>query len=42
VAGAAVFLASIPAAFALNAFTPFLWLLLVPVSWLTRRFSATA
>jgi uncharacterized membrane protein len=42
VAGAAVFLASIPAAFALNAFTPFLWLLIVPVSWLTRRFSATA
>lgn len=42
VAGALVFLASIPAAFALNAFTPFLWLLLVPVSWLTRRFSAPA
>ena len=39
VAGAAVVLASIPAAFALNAWTPFLWLLLVPVSWLTRRFS---
>ena len=37
VAGAAVFLASIPAAFALNAWTPFLWLLLVPVSWLTHR-----
>jgi len=41
VAGASVFLASIPAAFALNALTPFLWLLLVPVSWLTRRLSAT-
>jgi uncharacterized membrane protein len=40
VAGALVFLASIPAAFALNAWTPFLWLLLVPVSLLTRRFSA--
>ena len=42
VAGASVFLASIPAAFALNALTPFLWLLLVPVSLLTRRFSATS
>ncbi|WP_427129505.1 TMEM175 family protein [Pseudarthrobacter sp. S9] len=41
VAGALVFLLSIPAAFAFNAFTPFLWLLLLPVSWLTRRFSAT-
>jgi uncharacterized membrane protein len=41
VAGASVFLVSIPAAFALNALTPFVWLLLVPVSWLTRRFSAT-
>ncbi|MCU1511585.1 MAG: putative rane spanning protein [Arthrobacter sp.] len=39
VAGALVFLLSIPAAFVLNAFTPFLWLLLVPVSWWTRRFS---
>ena len=39
-AGAAVFLVSIPAAFALNSFTPLLWLLLVPVSWLTRRLSA--
>ncbi|WP_456504751.1 hypothetical protein [Arthrobacter sp. UYCu723] len=41
-AGALVFLLSIPAAFVLNAFTPFLWLLLVPVSWLTHRFSAPA
>jgi len=38
--GAAVFLVSIPAAFALNAWTPFLWLLLVPASWLARWFSA--
>lgn len=41
-AGASVFLASIPAAFALEALTPFLWLLLVPVSWLTRRISGPA
>jgi uncharacterized membrane protein len=42
VAGAAVFLVSIPAAFAFNAWTPFLWLLLLPVSWLTRLFSTPA
>jgi uncharacterized membrane protein len=32
----AVFLLSIPAAFALNAYTPLLWLLLLPASWLSR------
>lgn len=41
VAGASVFVASIPAAFALEALTPFTWLLLLPVSWLARRFSGT-
>lgn len=42
VGGASVFLASIPAAFALEAWTPLLWLLLVPVSWLTRRIAGPA
>lgn len=40
VAGASVFLLSIPAAFALNAYTPFVWLLLLPASWLSRWLSA--
>ncbi|MET3922041.1 TMEM175 family protein [Arthrobacter sp. UYEF20] len=39
-AGALVFLLSIPAAFVLNAYTPFLWLLLVPASWAARRLPA--
>ncbi|MDR6505115.1 putative membrane protein [Arthrobacter oryzae] len=34
-----VFLLSIPAAFALNAYTPLLWLLLLPASWLSRWMS---
>ena len=41
-AGAAVFLLSIPAAFALNAYTPFLWLLMVPATWAARRLMAPA
>jgi uncharacterized membrane protein len=40
--GALVFLLSIPAAFALQAYTPFLWLLLLPASWLSRWMSARA
>ncbi|MEV5051579.1 TMEM175 family protein [Arthrobacter sp. LAR12-1-1.1] len=35
-----VFLLSIPAAFVLNAYTPFMWLLLLPASWLARWLSA--
>ena len=37
---ALVFLLSIPAAFVLNAYTPFVWLLLLPASWLARWLSA--
>jgi hypothetical protein len=37
---ALVFLFSIPAAFVLNAYTPFVWLLLLPASWLARWLSA--
>jgi hypothetical protein len=37
---ALVFLLSIPAAFVLNAYTPSVWLLLLPASWLARWFSA--
>jgi hypothetical protein len=40
IAVALVFLLSIPAAFVLNAYTPFVWLLLLPASWLARWFSA--
>lgn len=40
IAVALVFLITIPAAFVLNAYTPFLWLLLVPASWLARQLSA--
>ncbi len=36
-AGALVFLLSIPAAFVLTSNTPFLWLLLIPASWAARR-----
>ncbi|WP_175460435.1 hypothetical protein [Arthrobacter sp. ok909] len=41
---AAAFLLTIPAAFALKTYTPFLWLLLVAAScrWLARRFSTSA
>ena len=39
---ALVFLFSIPAAFALNSYTPFFWLLLLPASWLARWLSASA
>jgi uncharacterized membrane protein len=38
--GAAIFLLSIPAAFALNSYTPLLWLLLLPAPWVTHRVSA--
>jgi hypothetical protein len=37
--GAAIFLVSIPAAFALNSYTPLLWLLLLPAPWVTHRVS---
>lgn len=37
-----VFLLSIPAAFVLNAYTPFLWVLLLPASWLARWISGFA
>ena len=40
--GAAIFLISIPAAFALNSYTPLLWLLLLPAPWVTHRLSAAA
>jgi uncharacterized membrane protein len=39
--GASVFLLSIPAAFALNSYTPLLWLLLLPAPWVTHRVSAS-
>ncbi|MFF2245362.1 TMEM175 family protein [Arthrobacter sp. NPDC058130] len=42
VAVALVFLLSIPAAFTLNSYTPFFWLLLLPASWLAGRLSASA
>ena len=37
-----VFLLSVPAAFALNGYTPLLWLLLLPASWLSRWISHRA
>lgn len=37
-----IFLLSIPAAFALNAYTPFLWMLLLPASWVSGWISARA